>query len=255
MFQEERLEKIINLLSHKKRLSVKHTSELFTVSSDTIRRDFDNLAEKGIAVRTHGGIVLGKGLMQEESQKQRFVQNYKQKEKIAQKAVSLIKDSEIIVIDSGTTTFMMTKYLSGFSNLKIFTNSISIASEISNNPNISTVVFGGEIRNSISSITGPDTINMCQRYHTDKLFLSITAVSLGNGLMNPNRLESEVKMNLIKMANEIIVLADSSKINKVALFSFCSLNEISTFITDSNANNDFLDELKKLGISVITVDF
>jgi DeoR/GlpR family transcriptional regulator of sugar metabolism len=88
---------------------------------------------------------------------------------------------------------------------------------------VSTILFGGIISRQAMALVGPDTIAMIRNFHADELFLGANAVTPEKGLMTPNRLQADVKKELIKIASEVIVVADSSKIDKTALFAFCPL--------------------------------
>jgi len=251
MFIEERLKKILKIVTEKNRLTVKEAKKILNVSEDTIRRDFDRLAHKNMVLRTHGGIMAHGSVLQETTFHERSIQFLQEKKLIAQKAAALIDNSEIIILDAGTTTIQITNYLNNFSNLTVLTNALNVAIETVKYPHISTVIIGGMVNNNTLSIMGPDSVNICKNYHTDKLFLSVSAISVEKGLMNPNRLESETKKALIEISNEVIVVTDSSKIGKTALHSFCKIDDISTLITDEKADTEFVDKLEKRGIEVI----
>lgn len=252
MFIEERLNKILHNVMMKKRLTVKGASQLLHVSMDTVRRDFDKLAKRNMVQRTHGGIIaLDTIVLKEFTFNERKEKYQAEKMRIAEEAAKLIKNNDIIILDSGTTTLEITKYLRNFEQLTILTNSLNVAVESVKYPQHTTIILGGNLRTGTLSIIGPDTVNFCKNYHADKLFLSVSAISIEKGVMNPNRIEAETKKGLIEIANEVIVVTDSTKINKTALYSFGSINVMSTLITDKNSEEDFIRAVEKLGISVI----
>ena len=100
------------------------------------------------------------------------------------------------------------------------------------------------------AVLGSDAAAMIRNYHGDKLFLAVNAMTIEKGLMTPNRMQADLKKELLKITNEVIVVADSSKINKTALFTFCSINDISVLITDAEADQEFLEEFKNRNIKV-----
>lgn len=251
MFIEERLEEISKIVAERNRLTVKEAKDILKVSEDTVRRDFDKLANTNRVVRTHGGIMVRSNVLHETTFNERAVQYLYEKRLIAKHAASLINESEIILLDAGTTVLEITKHLKDFNNLTVLTNALNVASETVKFANISTVIIGGMVNNNTLSITGPDSVNICRNYHTDKLFLSVSAISIEKGLMNPNRLESETKKALIEISNRVIVVTDSTKINKTALYSFGSIDDVSTLITDEKVDPLFLKELESRGIEVI----
>lgn len=251
MFIEERLEKILKIVNEKGKITVDDVLDVLKVSQDTIRRDFIRLYNKGLVHKTHGGILAKNSLIFDPGLNEKVVQFQKEKELIGEKAASLVNDSDVIIIDAGTTTEKIIKNLVNKKNLTILTNALNIANEAVKLRDITTMIIGGTIRNSTLGIIGPDSIEMIRNYHANKLFLAASGISLGNGLMTPNRLEAEIKKELIKVSREIILVADSSKINKPSLFTFATIKEISIFITDNNADPAFIEELKDSDIEVI----
>ena len=251
MFKEERFQRILDTLKLKRRLSVADASALLHVSVDTVRRDFDRLSQQKLVVRTHGGIVAYESVSIESSFPEREVKFRAEKARIAKAACELIRDHDTIIIDAGTTTAEMIPHLSRFEDLNVLTNTLNIANELMKIPQLKVTVFGGSVRHETLAIVGPDTEEMCRSYHADKLFLSVSAASIEKGLMNPNRSECEIKRALIKTANQVIVVTDSSKIGKMALYSFSEIDCVSTFITDTKADQGFVKELNSRNIQVI----
>ena len=254
MFIEERLEMILRLVTEKNRLTVKEAKEILNVSEDTIRRDFDKLAGQRKVTRTHGGIMMRGPLLQETTFEERSVQFLSEKRGIAIRAAELIEESEVLIIDAGTTTIEITRHLGRYGKLTVLTNALNIALETAKYPNITTVVFGGIVNPNTLSLSGPDTVKTCRFFYADKLFISVSAISIEKGLMNTSRHESETKKELVKIANDVIVVTDSSKIGKTALYSFGSIEDMTTLITDKHAHGGFVDELRSIGINVILAE-
>lgn len=251
MFIEERLERILRRLAFKGSLSVGEASEYLGVSPDTSRRDFTRLTKRGLAVRTHGGLMSAERVSFDPAMREKVVQNREEKEAIGRAAAALVGDAQTIVIDAGTTTERIVGFLSGRKDLTIITDALNIAVETTKRE-LPTIIVGGAIRSSTLSITGPDAVDMIRHYHADKLFLGVSAVSLTKGLMTPNRLEAEIKRALMEIAGEIIVVADSAKINKTALYSFGTLKDVSVLVTDAGADTAFLEAVTELNVKVVT---
>ncbi|MCL4377738.1 MAG: DeoR/GlpR family DNA-binding transcription regulator, partial [Actinobacteria bacterium] len=210
MFLEERLEKILKIVSEKDRLTVKEASSLLGVSNDTIRRDIIKLVKNNLVMRTHGGIVSKSNILFDPALEERVIEHKEEKELIATQASSMINDSEVIILNAGTTTERIVKYLSNVKNLIILTNALNIAINTIRYSNIETIIIGGNVRKGNLSIIGPDSINMIKNYHAEKLFIGISAISIERGLMTPNRMEAEINSELLKIAKKVIVVADSS---------------------------------------------
>ncbi|MBN1506574.1 MAG: DeoR/GlpR transcriptional regulator, partial [Sedimentisphaerales bacterium] len=225
MLIEERLEGLLKAVNDRRSITVQEACRLFNLSRDTVRRDFIRLSEMGLVMRTHGGIVSRKNAIYEYASRveNALVQNHGQKEAIARRAVALISQGDSIILDGGTTTYEIAKLLGEYTDLTVLTYGLNIAFELAKYEHISAILFGGILSRQAMAILGPDSIAMIRNYHANKLFLAANAVTLDKGLMTPNRLQADVKKELVKIANEVIVVADSSKINKTALFAFCAL--------------------------------
>lgn len=250
MFIEERLKNMLIYLNDKGRLTVQEAMEFLNVSADTIRRDFNKLALKGLVKRTYGGIILPEYVSFDPSITEKMPQHQPEKGAIAKLAASLIKDEESIIIDAGTTTEKIIDYIIDFKHLTIIADALNIAMS-SSNKGFETIILGGFIRNETFSIIGPDAVAMMKNYHADKLFLGVSTLSLENGMMVPNRMEAEIKRELIKITNQVILVADHSKFNKTSLFTLGSLHEIDILITDSEADRDFIKQVEDQGVEVL----
>jgi len=250
---EERLEEILKIVNEEGSITVNQAANKLNVSIDTIRRDFIRLNNKGLVKRTHGGIVSKQNTIYEYSTKKDIspINNMEKKIRIAKKASSLIADGDTIIFDGGTTTYELSKQLGPFQNLTLLTYGLNIACELTQTTDISIIIFGGMISKSSMAILGPDAVEMIKHYRGDKLFLAANAVDIEKGLMTPNRMQADIKKELIKIANEIIVVADSTKLHKTALFSFCNFDVISKFVIDSEADSEFIECLQDKGIDVI----
>ncbi|HET6487225.1 MAG TPA: DeoR/GlpR family DNA-binding transcription regulator [Spirochaetia bacterium] len=253
MFIEERLTRILRLLKEENRVTVREVSENLQVSEDTIRRDFSRLAERGLVLRTHGGIMSRESVALDPGMHEKSVQHRDEKEAIARKAADLVAHGEIIVLDAGTTTERVVKHLAEKQNLTILTDALNIAMEATRR-SIPTVILGGIIRNSTLCITGPDAVEMIRHYHTDKLIMGVSAISTSRGLMTANRMEAEIKKELIKTASQVIVVADHSKLQMPGFYTFASLKDLSILVTDKGANPDLVKELQDGGVRVLLAD-
>jgi DeoR/GlpR family transcriptional regulator of sugar metabolism len=253
MFIEERLNKILKLVQDKGRVAVTEASGYLEVSADTVRRDFSRLTEMGLVLRTHGGIMSKESVSFDPGMTEKLVQHKNEKEAIAKKAASLISDSEIVIIDAGTTTERIVKYLPDNKNITVLTDALNVAVE-STRRKINTIILGGIIRNSTLCVTGPDAVEMIKHYHADKLLMGVSALSTSKGMMTPNRMEAEVKKELIKAANQVIVVADHSKLQKTALYSFGTLDDLAVLITDKEADPVVLQELQGREIEVLLAE-
>ena len=113
MFAEERRRKIVEYLKEKGKITVKELSRIFKTSEVTIRKDLEILESIGELIRTHGGAILPHGTRAEWDFFKKMSQHRKEKEEIAKRAVSLLKEGETIILDSGTTPYYIAKTIKG----------------------------------------------------------------------------------------------------------------------------------------------
>ena len=256
LFIEERLEKIIELVREKGKVTVEDAMDICSVSADTIRRDFSRLSDQDIVLRTHGGIMLKESTTHYSSIAERIVKNVEVKRRIAERAAGFIGEWDTIAVDAGTTTVQIIPHLQHFEHLTVVAYSLDVAEAAVKNDKITTMMAGGIVRNKTESVVGPDAVAMIGNLHADTLFLATNGLEITKGLMTPNRMEAEMKETLISIADKVILLADSSKIGKRALFPFARLEHIDLLITDKQAEKtqgDFLRHLEKINKEVILV--
>ena len=144
LFAEERQAQILKTLKAEHKVFVPALCELFDVSPVTIRNDLNYMQEKGLLKRTHGGAVLKSKIGYEENVAEKLSKNQRQKEKIAELAVSYVEDGDIIALDTGTTMLAFAKKLTEKKNLTIVTNDLNIAAYFdSNKEDITVILLGG----------------------------------------------------------------------------------------------------------------
>jgi len=250
MFQIERQEQIFNYINKKRKASVKELSNYFNVSKVTIRRDLDELVEKGLAIKIHGGVLsIHNNLSYEIPYDKKFSVNADEKRKIGLTAANLVENGEVVIFDSGSTTFEVAANLNK-KDITVITNDIKIAMEVAHKPNISLMVAGGSLEKSVYTLIGPETEEFLSKIHVNKTFLGADAISIEHGITNRTLFEVPVKKYMIKAADEVIVVADHSKLNKKVFYYLCNLDEIDKLIID-RIDEDMRKRLNEMGIEVI----
>lgn len=253
MFTEERLDKILELVRERKRLSAEDVAAYCQVSLGTIRRDFKKLADRNQINRIHGGITAKDDFAYDSAIDIRSKEHFAVKQAIAGKAAELIGDNEVVAIDAGTTTIHAIPHLKTRNHLTIVAYSLDIANETAKDPHMTTIIVGGTIRPKTLSIVGPEAIAMLQKIHIDTLLLAASAITPEKGLMNGNSMEAEVKKVLMQNADRVILLMDSSKISKKALVAFAPIDDIDILVTDRDAEPTFLQHVAERHVEVVTV--
>jgi DeoR/GlpR family transcriptional regulator of sugar metabolism len=232
MFQIERQDKILQYINKKKKANIKELSDVFEVSKVTIRRDLDELAGKGLIIKTHGGVMsIMNKLSFEIPYKSKSEVNSEQKKKIGIAAAELIEDGDIIILDSGSTTLEVAKNIKG-KNITVLTNDLKVSMEVAQNPNAKLIVAGGSLNESVYTLTGSQTVETFKKVHVNKTFLGCDALDLAYGLTNRTMHEVDVKKSMIEAADEVILVTDSSKFGKRVFTFLCDTSEIDKLITD-----------------------
>ena len=167
---------------------------------------------------------------------------------IAQMALNYIAEGLTILLDAGSTTMSLARALRGnFQSLRIITNSIPAALELSKT-NYKILLTGGEVGDSSLALIGSAATKTLKRYHADRAFLGTSGITVAHGYSTANSLEAQVKQAMIRCADETYVLADSSKFGHAYLESFASLSAISLTLTDSGMPGKFRDAFAERGI-------
>jgi len=226
-------------------------SKHFEVSEVTIRNDLLQLEKKQMLIRARGGAIKANrvGIDYELSKKHKL--NLEKKQKIGKKAAGLIEDGDTVIIDSGTTTMEMTKYISQDYRLTVITNALNIANQLVHNQNKEVIIPGGFLRKESLSLVGTPAEKSFKSFLSDKLFLGVDGLDIEFGLMTPNIEEAHLNQTMIEISQQVIVLADSSKFFKRSLAIICPISKINTLVTDEGIPPHFKANLEKMGIEVI----
>jgi DeoR family fructose operon transcriptional repressor len=248
MLKVERQSIILEELRAFNKVKSSNLCDLLKVSEDTIRRDLNELEEKGQLKKVHGGAV---SLSFIPSFKKREVIEIQTKHEIAKKALSLIEEDMVLIIDGGTSNLQLINLLPTDKKLTIFTNSIPVASKLCEYPNIDGVLLGGNILRKGYTTIGYQAIETLLEIHADMCFLGITSVDIDAGLTEANRQETTIKKAIIKASNKVVTLAISNKIGTTQPFKVCDLESLDVLVTDLDPNDPLLQEYHRNGIKVI----
>jgi DeoR/GlpR family transcriptional regulator of sugar metabolism len=233
-------------------------------SEASVRRDFARLAEMGSATRVRGGLEAIPGseavpgsqmaasdapALATRSFEISQTLNVAAKRAIARAAVALCSDGDAIIINGGTTTFEMGEFLRE-RRLKVLTNSYPLAETLIHDSKCRVALPGGEVYREQKLIVSPFEEDAIQHYSASRMFMS--AISIGPlGVIEGDPLIARAETKLLKRAEKLVVLADSSKFTPRGSLVVCPLSRISTLITDANAPKEALDMLRDAGVEVM----
>jgi len=258
--ERERWQVIKALLRERPLVRIADACRATGASEASVRRDFASLAEQGVAIRVHGGLEALPGAAKTQTDVLSLATrafdvsqtlNIDAKRAIAKAAVALCADGETIIINGGTTTYQMGDYLRE-RRLKVLTNSYPLAEILINHSKCRVALPGGEVYREQGMIVSPFEEDAIQHYSATRMFMS--AISIGPlGVIEGDPLLARAESKLLKRADRLIVLADSSKFVSRGSLVVCPLSRIDTLITDTEAPPAALDMLRDQGVHVVVV--
>jgi DeoR family fructose operon transcriptional repressor len=220
------------------------------VSEATIRRDLQALEEQGKAQRVHGGAIRSKFPRTEPIFTEKAAFHAREKDLMARAAIKLIEDNDTIYLDGGSSVLGLVKLLGIKKNLTIVTNSIMAAAALMESEH-RLIIIGGEFRALSRTLVGPLTAKIINSLSINKAFLGTIGFSLEDGISTTDANEAYTKELIMKRAEKVIVLADSSKIGIPSFAVSGSINDIDVLVTDAGIPAKTKNILEKKKIAVI----
>ncbi|MDX8122579.1 DeoR/GlpR family DNA-binding transcription regulator [Janthinobacterium sp. TB1-E2] len=257
MVNHKRRKGLLKLLAEHSVASVDQLVGWLNSSPATVRRDIAWLAERNLLTRTRGG---AESLPQKKQRTfalsgETFQNNLDrcaaQKRAIARHACGLCADGDTIIINGGTTTYRMVEFLVD-KRLKILTNSFLMAERLLMSSENEIILPGGKVYREQNVILSPFDNDISQHHYAGKMFMGVYGLSM-LGLMEADPLLIQAEKRLISQAEELIVLADSSKFARKAGLILCGLNRVSCVITDTGASDAAVQMLEQSGVKVLAV--
>jgi DeoR family transcriptional regulator, aga operon transcriptional repressor len=255
MLRIERQAKILQMVRDREFVENSELARYFDVTLATIRRDLKMLSEQNLIRQEHGGSSLVNPLDDpvEPSYAHKVFVNHDAKLAIGKASAGLLEDGDSVVLDSGTTNSMIAQCLRGttLKNLTIITCDILVAKDLCFDQNINVIVLGGQLRRSYYSTYGMYAEMVLRNLRANKYFLGIDAANF-DGITNIVLAEVPLKKLMIEISNRVILVADSSKFDKMAPHRVCSWDSISQIITDACIEPRYLEFFKSMSIPTIT---
>jgi len=228
---EERRQQILDLVQRQGFVALTDLARAIQVSESTIRRDLDYLNDQGLVRRTHGGAIHPGDDATLPALEERSTRQIEEKRQIARAAATRIQDGDAILLDGGTTTLEVARLLVG-RPLQIVTNSLPIANLFASNHETDLILLGGFVYPKTGVCLGPFTQRMLPDLHVHQALMSCGGIT-AKGLFNSNVLLVETERQMMRCADEVVVLADHTKIGRQALAFLCELSAVDTLIVDS----------------------
>lgn len=229
---------ILNVLKTTGYLSVNALSARLAATPSTVRRRIAALEKEGLLVRTHGGAKIANGKT-DSSFVFRVHTNAFEKKLIALKAIKLISSGATVFLDSSTTTYFMSDYLSEFPDLKVITNGIDTLANLSSK-GVNVYSTGGAVyKSNPSTLVGDVTVKAINSFHADFAFLSCSSVTEKGVLYDVFDEENVIRREMMKNADKSVLLLDGSKFNRTDTFKLCSINEFYAAVFDRDVSKIF----------------
>jgi DeoR/GlpR family transcriptional regulator of sugar metabolism len=246
---DERRQRVLDLVSLRGFVSLADLSREVSASESTLRRDLDYWHQQGVLKRTHGGAVyLGDGVTLP-ALEERSARQLEEKRALAQAAVARIHDGDAILLDGGTTTLEVARLLAD-RPVQIVTNSLPIAHMLTGTRAAELVMLGGYVYPKTGVALGPMTVKMLDDIHVHQLIMSVGGIT-AKGLFNSNLLLVETERQMMRCADEVVVLADHTKIGRLALATLCELSAIDVLIVDAGITPEQRQMLRDAGPRLI----
>ncbi|MDR1876994.1 MAG: DeoR/GlpR family DNA-binding transcription regulator [Flavobacteriaceae bacterium] len=242
---------IIDELDEQNFIKVSDLCEKLDVSAVTIRKDLQYLENKGLLYRTHGGASKQSLYAFERTINEKEFVRVSQKQKIAKAALQFVNNQDFIILASGTSVYYLAKIISGYEKLTVVTSALRVSMELSKDPFIDVIQLGGDLRKSSISVVGALTEFELKKFSCNKLFLGIDGIDLDFGLSTSNSTEAHLNKVMIECSEKVIILADSTKINKRGFGKICDLDKVDVLITDSEISEKDLNAFEEHGIEII----
>ncbi len=243
MLVEERRQRILDLVSQRGFVTLADLTQQVAVSESTIRRDLDYWDQQGLLKRTHGGAVFTGDGSALPALEERSSSQLEEKRQIARAVAARIREGDAVLLDGGTTTLEVARLLVGRS-LQIVTNSLPIANLFASSRETDLVMLGGYVYPKTGVALGPLTVRMMEDVHVHQTIMSVGGIT-AKGLFNSNLLLVETERRMMRCADEVVVVADHSKVGRQALAFLCELTAIDTLIVDNKvtpAQRELLDQ-------------
>jgi len=253
MFAEERQQEIVRRAREAGRVDVSSLSTELDVTPETVRRDLTALERAGLVRRVHGGAIAIERLGFEPAVSARETVLTAEKARIGKAALAELPGEGAIVIDAGTTTRQFAELLPGDVELLVVVNSPQLAMLLARRTNITVMMLGGRVRSRTLAVVSDWATTALASIHVDVAFMATNGISVERGLTTPDPAEAAVKRAMMAAARRTVLLADHTKIGNDYFARFGDLPDVDTFITDTGAEAELVDEISESGPRVVLV--
>jgi len=259
LLASDRRQKILDIVNQRKSISVEELSERFPVSSITIRRDLDKLAQDNLLQRVHGGAMTLSSIVIAPKSSELSAHITEEQMRIGREASKRITDGDFIIIESGSTCLALVQHLTELRHLKIVTASSRIVMQLAeiserHDNDFEIISCGGILSVHKNFLLGPHARSLFESVHVDIAFVSVTAIDLETGITADSAYEADItRMILERCAKKRVGLIYASKFGKTSFVKVASANVFDEIITDKSLPGQTVERYEDLGIKMTLV--
>lgn len=247
--RSRRLQEMETYLLRRGSVTMEEMKERFGVSMNTVRRDAAQLVFSGAAEKVYGGLKAARNASVLVPYENRLQSLSAVKRAICVSASDMVRDGDIIFIDSGTTAVHLIDMLEDRS-ITVITNNVEVEVRALGMPNIRLIMVPGELHRKTRSITGEDSARYLSRYNTKFAFMAATGVSQTGGVTNSSPMEYEIKREAVSHTEHAVLLVTGGKFGVASLMTYAPLDRFGTVITDKSAPPEWVERMVRQGIDV-----
>ena len=252
MNREQRLNAIVATVVARGTVEAARLADEFEVSLATVRRDLDLLERQRLVSRTRGGVRMH-AAFNDLPLSLKTTQDLAEKKRIAQRALEHLDGARVIGLTGGTTLTQFAKGLVDREGLTVVTNALNVATDLLVNPGLRVFAAGGEIRSSSQEAVGPNAEAFLSGYNLDVAFVGVDGVDARGGCTNYDPAGARVNAVMVERARRVVVLADASKVGRIALAQVCQMTQVDVLVTDDRLPDQEHDRIQAEGCTIVRV--
>ncbi len=253
MYAPERRQAIAEYLIGRpeRRAGVTQISERLKVTTETIRKDLDVLERQGVLRRVRGGAELLSTTPFEQALAARHAEQFDDKLTIARRVVAELPEDGVVILDSGSLTFVCAQLMPTDRPLTLVTNSLPAARYLAGRTQMQIMTLPGGVRGLTSAAVDPWTARRLGTISADVAIIGVNALRVDRGLMTTNPEEAAVKRAMLLAARRRVVPVISGKLGRTSFCTFASASEVDLVVTDRAAPPEFVADLSAAGPAVV----
>ncbi len=240
---------IVELARQIGRVNVEDLSDRFSVTPQTIRKDLNDLCDRGLLQRYHGGAVIASRVVNFGYEARRKIST-EEKRAIGLKAASLIPDNSSLLINIGTTTEQVAQALRGKKGLLVITNNINVVNILRGFEEIEIIIAGGVVRHTDGGVVGEAAVDFITQFRVDHAIVGASAIDSDGTLLDYDYREVKVSKAIIESARNSILVADGMKFERTAPVRIGHISQLDTLVTNEAPPEAFQSVCKEYDVRI-----